>query len=437
MGKPWVYPGHDERRSGPVTRSVIMTGFHFPPSALSSGHLRLLAFAKYLPELGWDPVVLSATPCAYQQVDPGSIQSIPEACRVHRAVALDARRHLGLFGKYPSILAQPDRWASWWPAAVWLGLRLIKRYRAQAIWSTYPIMTSHCVAYTLSRLTGIPWIADFRDPVAVTVARKDAMTVRSQSRWERRVVSRATYSVFTTPSAMEWCAERFPEAGREGRLAVIGNGYDEDAFAELPGPPPRPGRPLNLLHSGVLYPEGRNPVPFFTALARLRDAGSIDAGTIKVVLRASGSEAAYTSEMQRLNLQGMVTLAPPISNRDALAEQARADALLLFQGEKYDRQIPAKVYEYLRIGRPILALVGEHGDTAALLREAGGAQLAPIDDVDAIEKHLLGFINALLAGGAPRARPERVVRYSRREGAALLAGLLDRATAQRAESMQT
>lgn len=437
MGKPWVYPGYDERRGGTVTKSVIMTGFHFPPSALSSGHLRLLAFAKYLPELGWNPVVLSATPCAYQQVDPGSIQSIPEACRVHRAVALDARRHLGLFGKYPSILAQPDRWASWWPAAVWLGLRLIRRYRAEAIWSTYPIMTSHCVAYTLSRLTGIPWIADFRDPVAVTVAQKDAMTVRSQSRWERRVVSCAAYSVFTTSGAMEWYADRFPEIGREGRLALIGNGYDEDAFAELPGPSPRTDGPLVLLHSGVLYPEGRNPVPFFSALARLRDSGSINLGTVKVVLRASGSEAAYTNEIQRLKLEEMVTLAPPISNREALAEQARADALLLFQGAKYDRQIPAKVYEYLRIGRPILALVGEHGDTATLLRESGGAQLAPIDDVDMIETRLLGFIKALLTDNSPRARPEVIARHSRREGAALLAGLLDRAVARRAESMQS
>lgn len=408
-----------------MSKRVIMTGFHFPPCAGSSGHLRLLAFAKYLPEFGWDPVVLSATKSAYQHVEPSSTEFIPEGCRVHRAVALDARRHLGIHGRYPSILAQPDRWASWWPSAVLLGLRLIRRYRAQAVWSTYPIMTSHCIAYTLHRVTGIPWIADFRDPVATSVARKDERTVRSQVRWERRVVSCASRTVFTTSGAMQWCAERFPEVQKQGRLRVVENGFDEAAFADLPQPRRIAGKPLVLLHSGLLYPEGRNPSPFFTALARLKVAGLAGPDTLKIVLRASGSESAYTREIQRLGLENMVTLAPPVSSREALVEQAGADGLLLFQGVDFDRQIPAKAYEYLRIGRPIFALVGEQGDTANLLRSTGGAALVPLDDADAIEKRLREFIAALRAGSASQVSPATVARYSRKEGAAVLARLLD------------
>ncbi|HUY02151.1 MAG TPA: glycosyltransferase [Rhodocyclaceae bacterium] len=408
-----------------MSKTVLMTGFHFPPSALSSGHLRFLAFAKYLPECGWDPVVLSATPNAYELTDPASVRSIPTGCSVYRAFALDTKRHLAVMGKYPSSLALPDRWASWWPAAVWNGLRLIKRHRAQAIWSTFPIMTSHCVAYTLHRLTGIPWIADFRDPVASSTSGKHPMAVRSQAHWERRVLSHASRSVFTTPGAMQWCAERFPEASRAGRLTVIANGYDEEAFVDLGCPPAQAGRPLVLLHSGLLYPEGRSPVLFFAALARLRDSGSITPGLLKVVLRASGSEAAYTREIQRLRLGEMVTLAPPIGNHEALLEQAAADGLLLFQGSKFDLQIPAKVYEYLRIGQPIFALVGPNGDTATLLRESGGAELVAADDVDAIATGLRGFLHALIQGTAPSPRPAAVVQYSRRAGAMLLASLLD------------
>jgi hypothetical protein len=97
----------------------------------------------------------------------------------------------------------------------------------------------------------------------------------------------------------------------------------------------------------------------------------------------------------------------------------------LFQGEKYDRQIPAKVYEYLRIGRPIFALVGEQGDTAALLRKTGGAAQVALHDTDAIEVRLSGFIAALRGGGAPRVSPEVAATYSRRAGAASLAGLLN------------
>ncbi|MGH8278678.1 MAG: glycosyltransferase [Gammaproteobacteria bacterium] len=420
-----------------VSKSVIMIGLHFPPSALSSGHLRLLAFAKYLPVSGWDPVVLSATRCAYEQVDPASVRSIPDTCRVYRAWALDSSRHLALFGKYPSVLARPDRWASWWPAAVAIGLRLIKRYRAQAIWSTYPIMTAHCVAYTLNRMTGIPWVADFRDPVAVAVKHSDSKTIRSQARWEERVVKHAACSVFTAPGAMRLYAERFPAIQAEQRFEMIGNGYDETAFAALPTTTARSfDRPLLLVHSGVLYPEGRDPVPFLTALARLRDAGSIRRGHVKVVLRASGSERTYTRELQRLGLEQIVELSPPVSHHEALAEQAAADGLLLFQGTQFDRQIPVKLYEYLRVGRPIFALVGVQGDTAALLRDSGGAELVALDDVDAIMARLSGFIAALRAGNAPHVQPEAVVRYSRQAGAASLAGLLDRVAARRTDPAQ-
>lgn len=402
-----------------------MTGFHFPPSAMSSGHLRLLAFAKYLPECGWDPVVLSATPGAYELIDPASVRSIPEACRVYRAFALDTKRHLAIMGKYPSVLALPDRWASWWPAAVWQGLRLIKRHRVQAIWSTFPIMTSHCVAYTLHRLTGIPWIADFRDPVASSNRGKSPMAIRSQKRWERRVLAHAARAVFTTPGAMQWCAEQYPEARHAGRLTVIANGYDDHAFTHLGSPPPRAGRPLVLLHSGLLYPDGRSPVPFLNALARLRGAGRVTDRTLRIVLRASGSEAAYAHEIERLGLGDMVTLAPPIGNHEALREQAAADGLLLFQGSRFDLQIPAKVYEYLRIGQPIFALVGPHGDTAGLLRESGGAEVVVADDVDAIALGLGRFLQALEEGTAATPDPGAVARYSRREGALQLGALLN------------
>ncbi len=408
-------------------KTVLMIAYHFPPAAMGSGHLRTLGFAKYLPSLDWEPVVLSVHARAYPRVDPANEALIPQACRVHRAFALDARRHMGIGGKYPAFLAQPDRWISWWPGAVWQGLHLVRKYKISAIWSTYPIMTAHCIAYTLSRLTGLPWIADFRDPVISSVAMQNRMTVSTQRRWECRVLSRATHTVFTTPGAMQSYAEHYPQVYREGRMSVIQNGFDEPSFTTFPEAKPyQPGRPLRLVHSGILYPSGRDPVPFFTALARLRASGTVTADDVKVTLRASGSEALYAAEIKRLGLDEMVTLASHVSHRQALAEQADADALLLFQGEQYDRQIPAKLYEYLRIGRPIFALVGMHGDTAAMLRDTGGAEIVPLDDVPVIEKQLGEFIRALREGRVLKADIDRVRQFSRRHGAGVLAELFDR-----------
>lgn len=417
-----------------MRRTVLMVAYHFPPAAMGSGHLRTLGFARYLPALGWDPIVLSARPLAYPRTAPMDDEAIPSGCQVSRSLAFDARRHFGIAGKYPAFLAQPDRWASWWPFAVSRGLRIIRRQRVRAIWSTYPIMTAHCIARSLSAISGLPWIADFRDPVKNSVEAGNAFSMASQQRWEPRVLHGAARVTFTTPGALRLYADRYPEISREGRLAVIANGYEDAAFIDLPKTSPsRPGRPLVLVHSGLLYSEGRNPVPFFTALARLKAAGNVDAGNLKVVLRASGNESAYAQEIRSLGLEGIVVLAPPVSNREALVEQATADGLLLFQGTRFDRQIPAKLYEYLRIGRPIFALVGECGDTAMILRDVGGAEMAPLDDIDAIEMRLREFITALHVGRAPQIRPGLVERFSRREGAVLLGRLLDQVATECAE----
>ncbi|MGP1665311.1 MAG: glycosyltransferase [Rhodanobacter sp.] len=407
-------------------KKVLMIAFHFPPVAMGSGHLRTLGFVRYLPPLGWEPIVLSANALAFPRSDAGNNKLIPEKCHVHRAFALDASRHMGIAGKYPGILAQPDRWISWWPAAVVQGLRLIRRHQISAIWSTYPIMTAHCIAHTLSSITKLPWIADFRDPVASSVSAANRFAVASQHRWEGRVLNTAARTVFTTPGALQNYAERYPEAQDDGRLAVIENGYDEAAFRDLPQPPGRPnGRPLVLLHSGLLYPEGRNPFPFLAAVAGLNSSGEVGANNLRIVLRASGSEELYGREIKRLGLEEIVVLAKPVSNGDALIEQANADALLLFQGSQFDRQIPAKLYEYLRIGRPIFALVTQQGDTAAVLRASGGATIVSPDDVTEIGKYLATFIRDIRAGSVQRVKQDFVEQRSRQAGASSLAQLLE------------
>ena len=412
-----------------MAHRVLMIAFHFPPAAMGSGHLRSLGFARHLPEFGWDPIVLSASAMAYPRTAPLKNGAIPPGCDVHRAFALDAGRHFAIAGKYPGFIAQPDRWASWWPAAIWEGLRLIKRRGVRAIWSTYPIMTAHWIAHTLSRRTGLPWIADFRDPVAGSVSNANRFALASQQRWEQRVLREAARVVFTTPGSMRAYADKFPAAYAEGRLSVIGNGYDETAFADLPLPRPASGgRPLVMVHSGLLYPDGRDPAPFFTALAQLRAVGQVGPDSLRIVLRASGFEHRYATELKRLGLGDVVTLAPPISNHDALVEQAGSDALLLFQGGRFDHQIPAKVYEYLRIGLPIFALVSASGDTATFLRETGAATMVEMDDAAAIRTHFAKFIDALRGGRALALDRKMVEGYSRLRGAETLAALLDTAS---------
>lgn len=146
-----------------MVKRVLMIAYHYPPVRGSSGVQRTLKFSRYLADYGWEPIVLTAHPRAYSGIGNDQLHEVPEHITVKRAFALDTARQLSFRGAYPGFLALPDRWVSWWLGAVPAGLNLIRKYKPTVILSTYPIATAHLIGLTLARLTGLPWIADFRD----------------------------------------------------------------------------------------------------------------------------------------------------------------------------------------------------------------------------------------------------------------------------------
>jgi hypothetical protein len=145
--------------------SLLLIAYHFPPVGFSSGVHRTLCFANDLVDHGWQPTVLTVTPNAYPTAFVETLERVRPEVAVIRCPALDSARSLALFGRYPRLLALPDRWASWIPSALVRGLAVLRRRRPRVIWSTYPIASAHLIGYLLHRLSGLPWIADFRDPM--------------------------------------------------------------------------------------------------------------------------------------------------------------------------------------------------------------------------------------------------------------------------------
>ncbi|ALA59775.1 glycosyltransferase [Nitrospira moscoviensis] len=415
-------------------KRVLMVAYHYPPCRGSSGLQRTLSFTRYLPALQWEPIVLSATPRAYATTGTDQLGDIPPSVIVRRAFALDTARDVSFCGRYPGWLAIPDQWISWSLWAVPIGLRLIRRYKPAAIWSTYPIATAHLIGYVLHRLTGLPWIVDFRDPMTEVdpVSHKrfpaDPRLFRARARIERIAVTRCTRAVLVTRGALKIYQSRYPEVPAD-RWALIPNGYDEDVFASIAQVDPegrRHRQRVTLLHSGVLYPTpDRDPRQFFRAIAQLKKDGSVSAETFRVILRASGSEGLYRESILALGIEDVVALEPAIPYRAALSEMMNVDGLLLFQGRDSNPAVPAKLYEYIRAKRPILALVDTDGDTAAILRESGIGSIAPLDSEEAITSVLRTFLDQIKNGTAPVAGDDCVKRHSREWGAKMLAGLLD------------
>ncbi len=392
----------------------------------------MIAFARDLADLDWDVDVLTIQSSALPDTAAERLADITPATRVIRAFGLDNARQLSFRGKYSRRLSLPDRWISWRAGGVISGLRYIRAERPDAIMSSFPIATSHLIAADLAWITGLPWLADFRDPMAQDEYPKNAAEWQSYRRVEERVVRRAAALSFTTHGALDYYLARYGARYGE-RLAqrchIVANGYDERVFAEIERNAPATrlaGSPLTLLHSGLLYPWERNPLPFFHALKRLQNENFWSANPARFVFRASAYDDHFGAVVADLGLQALVEFRPRIAYRDALREMLEADALILFQAGNSNFQIPAKAYEYLRAMRPILAVVDPAGDTADLMRACHSDYIADIESEQAIAETLRRLMPALRAGTVPVLERGTVQTYSRQMAAGTLAGVLDR-----------
>jgi glycosyltransferase involved in cell wall biosynthesis len=414
-------------------KRVLMVAYHFPPLAGSSGIQRTLRFVQHLPALGWQPIVLTAHPRAYERTSDDLTAEVPDGVVVERAFALDGARHLSVGGHYPAFVARPDRWISWRFGAVPAGMRLIRDHRPDVIWSTYPIATAHVIGDALRQRSGLPWIADFRDPMAQDGYPEDPRTWRSFKRIEERAVAHARFSVFVTPGAARTYRDRYPTAS--DRIVVVENGFDEDSFAGLVAgssshAPLNPGM-VTLVHSGVVYPSERDPTQLFIALRRMVERGTLRRDELRIRFRAAAHDALLRALARENGIEELIEVLPPIGYRAALEEMLRADGLLVLQAANCNAQIPAKLYEYLRASRPIVALTDPGGDTARVLRDAGVDTIGRLDSMDEIAALLGRFIVAVREKTAPNADPGYVGRASRRERAVLLAALFERACGSR------
>lgn len=397
-------------------KKVLIVAYHFPPLGESSGRLRALKFCRYLPEAGWLPIVLTVNSRAYERTDSTQLQEVPPEVEVLRTFALDTRRHLAIRQRYLRWMSLPDRWVSWCMSGAPAGLFTVYRRHVDVILTTFPIATAVLIGLILHRVTGRPWVVDLRDSMTEDEYPPDPQTRRIYRWIERQTVRYASLLLFTAASTLEMYLKRYPDLQRE-RCLLLPNGYDEEDFQGLALPKPMAKshrRPIRLLHIGLIYPQERDPRPFFQGLARLKSEGRIDAADLQIDLRGSGQENLYADLICKLGIEDIVHLLPPVSYRQALEQGTVADGLILFQGASCNHQIPAKVYEYFRLRKPILALTSQTGDTAALLRKVGGASIVDIADAEAIYGALPVFLRSVQGGTHPLPDKETTGSYARR-----------------------
>ena len=350
---------------------VLLITYYFRPS-IEMGALRPTRFYKYLKQMGYAVHVITATP---QGSDcPADIQVIPDE--------LEARWEKGekkgrdSLGAYVELLIRqfmfPGHLGMLWAFKAAALCRQIQREHPNdrfALLVTYPPLGTLLVGLLAGRQETLPWIADFRDPIAGLIFPGEKRYVKFWARLlEKNVFQRASAIIANVESAAAVWRERYPWV--QPKLHVIYNGFDPE---ESPRPRPIPPRDHKLIvHAGTIY-QGRSTDAVLHSLARLRAKRVQEALSAKVLLLGvvDGDPAVNWALCHEAQQDGRLELCPPPSWDEWDRVVGEADALLLAAHPQNRMQVPGKLYAYISIGRPLLALLPRLSPVEPILQNAG------------------------------------------------------------------
>lgn len=415
--------------SADAMRELLMLAYHYPP-ADHTGTRRMTAFARYLPASGYRPVVLTTnvrgtTPTDVEQRIFRASELTGLLARPYRALRLRrvsagqrANTHVIPADSRASLLLNawmiPDIHITWLPFAVRLGFKLLRERPIKLIFSSSPPTTSHLVALTLKRLTGLPWVADFRDGWMFEPANPAPLNSRSRMgvelALERSVVLGADRIVTVNQHIADDLRRRYPRAS--GRICVISNGYDPGDFAEIVRAKHTTPK-LRLVHTGsfTLSRASTSIEGLITAMHELRSSDPELSRDLELVL-VGQLTMSEESIIARAGLGEQVRLLGRVSHREALQRQADADLLLLVTVPGESSVTTSKLFEYLAVGRPILALTGP-SSAAAIIRDLDAGVIVAPDDVAGIQAALRELHGRWRNGDLPTYVHPRVAEFSR------------------------
>jgi glycosyltransferase involved in cell wall biosynthesis len=421
---PGAEPFCTFRRMADARRRVLMLAYFFPPLG-GSGVQRTLKFARYLEPLGWDATVVSTRSRAYGVRDPSLLDEIPEGTRVIRARALPVARYAGIalyhlrLMRLRAWVTWPDGGLGWAPFALVAALRATRRDRPDVLFSSSAPFGAHLVALALARLTGIPWVADFRDEWSANPG------LRQQPRLLNRLAARAEVAITARTARVVVAADYFRLGGvgpDDPRRVVIVNGVDEADLAQAASAEPSRER-FVLAHVGTIYGE-QDPTPVLEALGALVQRGEVDPERLEVRLVGP---IWVRNLSPPTSLQ--VTQTGLVDHRRAVLEMCSATALLLYVAPA-SLAPSGKLFEYLGSGRPILCVARKDNLATQLVEEWGAGVSADPRDAAAVEGALLELWQRWLDDRLDEQKSVReraLEHYSRQANAKRLAEVLEAA----------
>ena len=391
-------------------KKVLIITYYWPPSG-GAGVQRWLKFSKYLPEFGCQPVILTVDErqASYAQTDYSLLQEVSPDLKVFKTKTFEPynlyrkltnkkeipyggfsnQKKITLFEKLSRFVRGnffiPDPRKGWNSYALQKALELIRTEKIETVITSGPPQSTHLIGVKIKQLTGIKWIADFRDPWTDIYYYKDLYLSRLAARYdkklEKKVLSEADKIITVSGEVGKLLLNKIP--GSEAKIVVIPNGYDESDFKDV----------------AIIKNDCFTIAYVGTISASYRIGGFIDAisllpGNIReqIKIRFVGNVPDEILQLFHLkNLGSMVEVLGYIPHEMAVAQMVNASMLLMAIPDSPDNKgiVTGKFFEYLAAGRPILAIGPLGGDVDHLVQKCTAGKLFSYDEKEKMQLHIL------------------------------------------------
>lgn len=428
-------------------KKVLIITYYWPPAG-GPGVQRVLKFVKYLPDYGWQPIVLTVRDGEFIALDESLQKEIPDGLRVYKTRALEPnllyKKFVGMdkqamipdavltekeidwkkkFSHWVRLnLFLPDAKIGWLPFAVKKGKDIIRKEKPDVLFSSSPPPTVHLIAKKLAAFAKLKWVADFRDPWT-NIHYYNKLPKSAMAEWLDKHLEE---SVLKKADRITMVNDDFFDQVDAPKTSIISNGFDSTDRPPIDSKKRNPR--FTIRYMGSL--KSRQYVESFFKL--VGDVCSKEEFTDKIAIELIGNiSPEVRQKIEQHNISCPVQLIP-YQNHDAVLQKiAEADLLLLFIGrsDMAPKIISGKVFEYLMVRKPILAYGPVGGAADELLKKTGAGALFDYEDYNGAREFLLSLLKNWQENKKfSRFNHEEINKYERKALTGRLASLFEELT---------
>lgn len=419
-------------------KKVLIITYYWPPAG-GPGVQRVLKFVKYLPQFGWQPIVLTVENGEYPAYDESLLNEIPSECKVYKTKALEPfslyKRFVGMksedFIPVATLVEKkinwkkklsnwirlnffiPDAKIGWIPFAVKEGKKIIKAEKPDMIFSSSPPPTVHLIARKLAKWGKLKWVADFRDPwTEIHYYEKQKRLYVSKaidSKLEKIVINNSDAIVCVSKNDMEEYFAKF----KSSNCFNIPNGYDDEDFQEINQTECSKNYEFTILHLGAVGIE-REPATLFKVINRIIQDKKIN--QVKLVF-VGPVDKMVVDKLEKNDNLFSVDFIDYLPHNEALSIAMKTDLLLLLitKSKLNKRILPGKTFEYLKLNKPILVLGPENGEVARIINETQAGKVLEYENEAGIEDFLVGHYKNWIDDNKDVRKNENLITYYSRK----------------------